>query len=412
MKSVSRTVFLAVVFLILPFSAVDLSACTSVIITGRLTADGRPLMLKHRDTGVMDNCVTAFSGPRFRFIGLTDAASPGGAVWSGVNEAGFSIINTASYNLKDDQVEEMDKEGELMYRALGECRNLADFEKLLKKLPRPLRVEANFGVIDSEGGAAYYEVNNTEWRKLDVNDPRIAPEGYLAVTNFSRTGRPDEGLGYIRYYNARQILDEYVLQGGRELTPAWIFRNLSRSFRNSLTGIDLSRDYRACAPNGWYPDLDFIPRSSSASSVVIQGVLPGENPELTVMWTVLGYPPLGVALPLFVPQEETLPAGVLRNAETGTAPYCDRVLEAKRRVFRLERGSGPKYLDFSVLFRPDGQGLMQQVQAAEDRMMRISEPYLEQWHTNGAVDRSELQRMYRELDSAATALYESFRRQR
>ena len=58
-------------------------------------------------------------------------------------------------------------------KALATCRTLADFEKMLDKYKRPMGVEANFGVIDAEGGAAYYEVNNDSWTKIDVNDPKL-----------------------------------------------------------------------------------------------------------------------------------------------------------------------------------------------------------------------------------------------
>ena len=53
-------------------------------------------------------------------------------------------MNTASYNLRDanDGVDdkEMDREGELMFKALGECRTIEDFEKFLKKYKKPFGV--------------------------------------------------------------------------------------------------------------------------------------------------------------------------------------------------------------------------------------------------------------------------------
>lgn len=47
-------------------------------------------------------------------------------------------------------------------------------------------------------------------------------------------------------------------------------------------------------------EQDFISRHESSCSVVVQGVKPGENPDLTTMWTALNYPPVSVALPLWV----------------------------------------------------------------------------------------------------------------
>jgi hypothetical protein len=39
--------------------------------------------------------------------------------------------------------------------------------------------------------------------------PAIAPNGYIVYTNFSYTGRTDEGHGYIRHDNA-----DYAIQQG------------------------------------------------------------------------------------------------------------------------------------------------------------------------------------------------------
>ncbi len=63
---------------------------------------------------------------------------------------------------------------------------------------RNLGVEANFGVIDANGGAAYYETDNFKFIKYDANDPSVAPNGYLIRTNFSVAQR----IRYIRYATA------------------------------------------------------------------------------------------------------------------------------------------------------------------------------------------------------------------
>ena len=375
-------------------------ACTSAIITGKLTADGRPLLLKHRDTGELNNRVEKFTGKKYDFIGLVDSPSTGGCVWAGTNSVGFSIVNTASYNLKDDDVKEMDKEGELMFKALGECKTLKDFERFLDKHPRPMRVEANFGVIDAEGGAAYYEVNNTSWTKIDVNDPKIAPEGFLAVTNFSYTGRPDEGMGYVRYHTAHQVLLEKAVTGN--ITPEWVFSNLSRSFRHSLLNIDLRQDAAQVAPNGWFIDQDFIPRRSTSASVLIQGVLKGENPELTVMWTVLGYPPVAVSLPLFVKGE--LPQGVVKN-EAGHSHYCDWALAAKKDVFPITRGNGKRYFRFDLLYNEEQTGWIQAVELLEKHMHHVFLPYMKNFREQGGLVSEDLKKYYEEVHPFIVDLY-------
>ena len=140
----------------------DGNACTSAIFTARASGLGRPVMLKHRDTGQLNNRIERFQGPKYGFIGLTNSDRDQGEVWSGMNDAGFCIMNTAAYNFKDDDVpaEQMDREGIVMYGALGVCATVDEFEEYLSSLPQPWGVEANFGVIDAFGGAAYFEANN------------------------------------------------------------------------------------------------------------------------------------------------------------------------------------------------------------------------------------------------------------
>jgi hypothetical protein len=77
---------------------------------------------------------------------------------------------------------------------------------MLETLPKPLGVEANFGVIDANGGAAYYETANYKFEKFDANDPTVAPDGYLIRTNYSFSGEENKGLGYIRYATAADLL--------------------------------------------------------------------------------------------------------------------------------------------------------------------------------------------------------------
>lgn len=395
-----------VIFLFLSLLALqNVEACTSAIITGKLTADGRALLWKHRDTSELNNRVEHFSGGKYSFIALVNSADKGGIAWTGTNSVGFSIMNTASYNLKDDDVEDMDKEGEFMYKALGQCKNLKDFEIFLDKYPRPTRVEANFGVIDAEGSAAYYEVNNAKWTKLDVNDPRIAPHGFLVVTNFSYTGRKDEGKGYIRYNNAQKIFLDKSPHGN--ITPQWIFNELSRSFYHSLLDIDLRKDLTKVSGSGWFIDQDFIPRRSSSASVVIQGVKKGENPALTVMWTVLGYPPVGIAIPLFEKNGKNQPAFMIKSEHSDNSELCDLTLQLKEKVFSLTRGSGLHYFNASLLFNDKQTGYSQIISQTEDSVFLNFNKQMDKWREK-EIDVEELNLFYKEIYTEIKKLYNSF----
>ena len=387
----------------LTFSAARVLACTSGVITGKVTPDGRPLLWKHRDTGQEQNRIEYFSLGKYPFLALVDAPDQGGVAWAGTNEKGFSIMNTASYNIKDkeDRTREMDKEGILMFRALSVCANLDDFERFLDTLSKPMGVEANFGVIDALGGAAYYETNNFGYKKLDVNDPAIAPQGYLIVTNFSYTGRFNEGMGYIRQQTASELFGRKAPT--RSITPLWIAQEVSRSFYHSLLGVDLKKEEYG---NGWFIDQDFIPRKSTSASIIIQGVKAGEDPQMTTMWTLLGYPPATVMLPLWVKAGNKQPGLLTRTAEDQNAPLCQWAVDLKHQSFGITRGNGSRYFYWKGIYNDQGTGYMQRLGPVEEQICRYFAPKIEGWRKSGSIDLKELDRAYAEVSIWITQVYQ------
>lgn len=338
-------------------SGIDSFACTSVIFSSKVTADGRPLMWKNRDTGCLDNRLEFFRGEKYSYFGLVNSGHIVPEVWIGVNESGFSIMNTASYNIKDDEIpqSEMDKEGILMAKALGVCGSVSDFEHYLDTCTRPMGVEAQFGVIDAFGSAAYFEVNNHKYVKLDINDQKVAPDGYLVVTNFSFSGRQNNRLGVERYQTANAIIGEMTHCGvPYEVFPEDIFNSLSRSLRNELMGVDFIENYEVLTSTGVFKgivaDLDFIPRRSTSSSVVIHGVRPGDNPLGSVFWAVLGYPFTSVAIPVPLCSQDIIPSYLKSSEGCGNAAMCNLSLFLKNKyIFRFNGSNGQKYMDISTL---------------------------------------------------------------
>ena len=233
--------FLRFVVLI-PLCATSLfsNACTSAIVSGRFTKDGRPLLWKNRDTESLHNKLMYFTDGRYDCIGLVNADdSLGKEIWMGMNSKGFAIMNTASYNLNiGDTSKAKDREGLIIKRALQQCANLIDFEELLAKLPKPYGVEANFGAIDAEGNGAFFETSNSGFTRFDVNDPSVAPMGYLIRTNYSYSGKPDQGQGYIRYATEEKLFYNAAATGNLSLD--FLVHDAPRSLYHSLTGTDLS----------------------------------------------------------------------------------------------------------------------------------------------------------------------------
>lgn len=387
------------------FFTVNAFCCTSAIFTGKVTKDGRPLMWKNRDTDELNNRIEHFKGPRFDFLALVNSPHKTGEAWAGNNSAGFCIMNTASYNIqKPGDKEEGDGEGVVMFKALGLCKNLKDFENFLDTIKKPNGCSANFGVIDAEGGAAYYEVNNYEWTKTDVNDPKIAPEGYLVYTNFSYGGRYNEGHGYIRYANA-DLTMKSAMSCNAKITPEWIMNNLSRSYYHSVLNADLTASDVTSKTSGWFMDQDFIPRESTSAVAIFQGIKTGDKPDMTIMWCAMSYPPISILVPMFVKYPDALPEIMVKQT---TAPsnckMCDMALALKENVFPIKRGNGYKYFRFSKVYNNQGTGFMQQLAPAEKEILKESEPVIEKLYKN-KLSKTDLESFNSSICKIATDAY-------
>ena len=377
-------------------------ACTTAIISGKFTPDGRPLLWKNRDTGDLENKLMYFSDGKYDYIGLVNSKDTAGSeVWTGMNTAGFAIMNSVSYNLntKEDAAAGVN-EGKVMRQALKQCATVDDFENLLKTLSKPYGLETNFGVIDAMGNGAYFETSNNSYFKIDVNDPVAAPMGYLIRTNYSFTGRPDQGQGYIRYLTAEKLF--YQASATNNLTPEFILQNVARCLYHSLTETDLKQSQPS--ENGkfvWF--ADFIPRFSTSASVVIQGIEKDESPLMMTMWTVLGFPLCSVVYPVWFNEDHCLPEQLKVN-NNGYAPLCDKALKLKDRCFPIKRGHGEDYLNLFALWNSSGTGITQKLYTIEDQIFADSKIMLKSWRkTPPAI--SEIKGFYQTLDSRIAETY-------
>ncbi|MCI6618338.1 MAG: hypothetical protein MSD82_05750 [Prevotella sp.] len=394
---------------LLLLSAIGAHACTAAVISGNATADGRPLLWKTRDTDNLQNAMKYFKGSKYDFIGLVDCnARSEEEVWMGTNSAGFSIMNTQSFNLEKtvNGVEPGDKNGNLMFRALQVCATVDEFRHFMDTT----RLEglcANFGVIDAKGGAGWCETSTRSYRFFDANDPLTAPDGYIARTNFSITGTLHEGLGYVRYQQADAMLKVAAAQ--RSITPQWLLGSLARSFANPQTGIDLADGtHNRPATNGWFIDHDLINRSGTACTSAIQGVRPTENPELTTMWLILGYPPVSTAFPFWLKDAAgQLPAIYTAEAGAATTVFGKKVDKLKERVYAFHEGIGSdRYFNWEALHNLQGNGIMQQLSPVEKEIFRRTETARARWYRQGQIPSKELARLYADLSSYVIERYQ------
>jgi len=286
-------------------------------------------------------------------------------IWMGVNEKGFAIMNTASYNINEGlscDVED-DQEGLFMRRALETCASLSDFEQLLTVSSGNWGIAANFGVIDAEGNAAYYETGYYDFTKFDANDTKTAPNGYLIRTNYSMTGKGDNGVGYIRYDATEKLFEEQD-----SFTPEFIIRKATRNLDHGLMDNDIGN---MKLPKNFDDRImmdfqDYVVRYSSASVLVVQGVLPGEDPKNSMLWPIIGFPLTTMVTPVFFGQE--IPEVI--TTSTKEAPFISAAsLKLKQNLFPVEYDDHENYIDVAKLKNRKNTGYQQILMNAEKKII-------------------------------------------
>jgi hypothetical protein len=369
-------------------------ACTTAIISAEASGTGRPMLWKHRDTDEYYNHIGYLKGEKYGFTALLNTRDTVYTeVWAGVNEKGFAIANNVSYNINLVPYDNPSRNGNVMMDALGVCATVDEFEQFLKDMAVPRGARANFAVIDAVGGAAYFEVGDDRYFRFDVKDSK---RGYLYRTNFSFKGREDEGAGYIRYAAAEKLFEEKK----RNFTPDWLVSVPARSFYHGLMKRDLKDYSDKELGEGFIISQDYIPRPTTVSSLVIEGVNPGEDPRNTVMWSAIGYAPCSYVIPVWVGAEDEIPA-CLSSKDKALAPANDLAMQLKGVVFPITRGNGSKYLDY-VTLRSD---ILPEVEKAEDKEIKAGEKLTRRFEKKGFDIEA-----VKEFNAEADKRFDAFRR--
>jgi hypothetical protein len=327
-------------------------ACTTAVVSGSATPDGRPLLWKNRDISTTRNEVIRIDGGKYRLIAVVNCGSRS-SIWMGVNDAGLCIENSLSRDLSFPEGVTGPGNGGFMLTALQSCATVGEFQKLLEATDVTGRATtANFGVIDAHGGAALFETSRKAHRMFDANDPAVAPQGFVVRSNFSFTGQKleepptPEKLKDV-YAGERYLRAETLLTAARN-------RGEAATGTSDAGGIDARFLTLCCArdladgegnphpgsvngPAGQLPE--FIPtkstisRTTTVSFAVFQGVKPGEDPLLTTMWVGLGDPKFSVAVPCWVA------AGEVSSELVGkeVSPLCAAAIELRKKYYSQER---------------------------------------------------------------------------
>lgn len=346
----------------------QVNACTSFIISGKYTADGKSILYKNRDTGEMKNSLAIFNDGKYKYMGVVNSTQKGWdkAIWGGYNETGFAIINTAAYNNNiGDTTKASGRDGVVMKMALKVCSSLEDFECFLDTLSKPRGVNSNYGVIDAHGGAAYYETGNFKYVKVDANDPIAAPNGIIIRTNHSMSADLSKGFGFNRFNNATRIVNHAAKQ--KTLSPQFLMNAVSRSLYHPRIDRDLADNLPKNKEQAKYEFfMDFIPRISTSSTMMMVSARDAEHVEETMMWTILGFPLTSVAVPTWLSVGE-LPK-VVAMSEDLQSPICTAALTFKDECFPIKIDKGQNYINFAVVMNQEKTGYMQLLKPIEDEI--------------------------------------------
>jgi hypothetical protein len=352
------------------FSAMKGEECTTAVITGLATSDAAPLLWKNRDTDQLSNKVVFVNDKPYSYLALVNAEDTSGRMaWTGLNSAGFAIMNSVAYNLPSKSSEAVDLEGIIMADALRTCSTVDDFESYIKSNLGPdLGSRANFGVIDAHEGASLFEVHNRGYKRLDAKD---FPEKYIVNTNFSRSGTEDQGRGYIRFDRASALFKN-VAQG--KLTLDFILENVCRDLGHPLLTYPAPEEWKNLPADKpyWIHANYTIDRVSTSSAVVIRGVGKGENSGKVTMWVILGEPVCSIAVPLWV--EAGNPPSPLWEGKD--APICKEALRIKDILRPLKGSDRKEYIDITRLDNKAGKGWLPLILRAEKEIIEKTREFL------------------------------------
>lgn len=314
-------------------------SCDVLVISSDAAKNGRPIIWKNRDdpagffTGVRR--FKANNPEIGSYICIEEKLYPDAIsiCSAGVNEAGFAIANTSAYTgsaLK----ELINVDVPILEKALSNCKTVECFENLLietHNYPKKFyTTSSNFVVIDAFGGALHYEAYADLRKPVDFikHDANIVH--FSNKANHIDLHEIYDSTSEARSHRATDLLTYYFNQN--ELTPKTVMQEISKDVCDNDTSQDLTNfNTRYC-----------ISRAYTRLGVVIEGVAPGEDPNLSTMWVNLGEPSVGVFVPLY-PAAHFLPKAVKTNV-LGSAPFNVAIID-KELEFYSNNGSLNRYIE-------------------------------------------------------------------
>jgi len=342
----SAAVLCLLVIALLAFGHVGLEACTIGVAAGDDTT--RALLWKVRDAGpAAEEHIGYAVGDRFGFVYVWDGfLGSDRMAWMGANDNGFAMVNADVAASRADSI----GNGQLMFRALSSCGTIDEFQALVDTLDLADHdLHANFAMIDSTGAAAVFEVSSDldSFHREDVDTFAIRVNSFL----YLGTGGEPRPVADARYQRSRALVQELTDDGRLDCLTLLQEHARDLSDAESLpVDVPYPRRWQSGRPYGYVYTGHSICRDSSHSAAVIRGTLPWEPAHLTTMWTILGNPAAGIAVPTWPVEQlrcaEQPPPGGRRHPGAALRRCVDQlrrfVQASERRIERRPRSDLPR----------------------------------------------------------------------
>jgi FlgD Ig-like domain/PKD domain/Acyl-coenzyme A:6-aminopenicillanic acid acyl-transferase len=347
-------------------------ACTIGVASGDVTATGRAMLWKTRDIASFpENYIEWNDESEYGFLYVRDERDS--LAWMGVNEQGFCIAN--SYVERENNYRPIFNNGTLIYHLLGNCATISDMDAILDTLNISDQVlSGNFGVIDSTGAAAMYEISWTEVQKYNAAE---TDQGYIIRTNFSMLSGGSTGIE--RYTRSHDIIQELAEENRFNASSLMQqhFRDFSDDDSQAVAVPFYDRWYYD-RPWGYIKTNSSICRGIAASSAVFESVLPGEPVNTTTLYALLGNPATSVYLPYFPigdpPHQATSLTGMLLTTAANMI---------KSRLFNFPQNS--YYIDSFNLLEPDSLRVFDVILPFDEQMVESTTEFLSDWRSGNAT---------------------------
>lgn len=330
------------------------------VISPRQTVDGRALLWQNFDSDEPHVQTFFFKGDNYDFIGLVNGRDST-RVFSGLNTAGFGIVMTSFDSPAPDSSE--NPFAVLVKEALAVCGRIDDFNPLFQEINAQASHVA-FACIDAYGGAALFDVNG----RHSAANPVESPEGFFVRAGFSFSRQHNADAEFWRYHKSRELFRQH----NRSNSVKTIIQNVSRNvqtFENDPYPLPFSGRI-ADAPQGFIRTENSINQHNTVACVVIQGVRPLENPEFSTLWTTLGEPLCGIAVPNWPAAGET-PFECRGNRGN----LNSIIISNKKAIYN--RKESAMFADTELLAKD--RGLLALLLAGENKLFNDTQKALAEW---------------------------------